>query len=205
MTDVFLKSSKAEQDLKWAKIWFGKLCLFHNRPQRQDWEFSSDEVISFLRSKRDAGVPAWKRMKVIHGLLVYRRFVQHLPIDHLLPIKEKMSEIILIERARDNDYDTIEEVVGYIDPNECDAIAEFRRRLRATGLKLGTERSYVSKLKKFMGERGLTCLADFDRISGSDVEAHLTDLAVDGNVAPSKRGQEPIVRSTRWAVPAIGS
>ena len=36
-----------------------------------------------------------------------------------------------------------------------------------------------------MAERALTCLDDFHSITGADVEAHLTDLAVDGNVAAS--------------------
>ena len=36
-----------------------------------------------------------------------------------------------------------------------------------------------------MRDRALTCLADFGPIGSRDVEAHLTDLAVDGNVAPS--------------------
>ena len=40
-----------------------------------------------------------------------------------------------------------------------------------------------------MADRGLKCLADFDRVHASDVEAHLTDLAVDGNVAPSTQNQ----------------
>jgi integron integrase len=40
-----------------------------------------------------------------------------------------------------------------------------------------------------MADRGLKCLADFDRVHASDVEAHLTDLAVDGNVSPSTQNQ----------------
>ncbi len=64
---------KAEQDLHWAKIWFGLLAKFHKRPDRSDWKFTTEEVIAFLRSKRDARVPAWKRMRVLEGLLVYRR------------------------------------------------------------------------------------------------------------------------------------
>ncbi|WP_244952285.1 integron integrase [Roseimaritima ulvae] len=103
--------------------------------------------------------------------------------DDLQPLRTKMLDIIQIERARDGGYDTIEEAVGKINPNEPDVIQAFRRALRKDGLKLPTERAYVGKLKTFMYDRGLTCLADFDRISATDVEAHLTDLAVDGNVA----------------------
>lgn len=184
-TSLFIKPGQAEQDLKWAKIWFKKFAAFHNRHPHREWNFSPDEVIAFLRSKRDTGVPAWKRMKVIRGLLVYRRFVLEKPIDDFLPIKQKMEEIIRIERARGDGYDSIDESVGKINPSESDAIQEFRRALRRDGKALLTERSYVGKLKAFMAERALTCLDDFRSITGADVEAHLTDLAVDGNVAPS--------------------
>ena len=95
-----------------------------------------------------------------------------------------MREIVEVERSRAEGYSTIEESVGKIDPRECDAIQEFRRSMRKAGLALQTERAYVGKVKAFMRDRGLTCLADFERIGASDVEGHLTDLAVDGNVAP---------------------
>lgn len=182
---AFLKPSTAEQDLKWAKIWFGKFCEFHRRSRLSDWDFSPDDVIAFLRWKLSANVPAWKRMKILHGLLIYRRFVQDRSIDAFAPIREKMQEIIMIERARNDGHDSIEEAVGKIDPNESDAIQAFRRGMRKAGLRRKTERSYVGKVKAFMRDRGLTCLVDFERITGGDVEAHLTDLAVDGNVAPS--------------------
>ena len=59
------------------------------------------------------------------------------------------------------------------------------QNLRRFGLKKRTENSYVGKVKAFMAARGLRCLADFEKITSKDVEAHLTDLAVDGDVAPS--------------------
>ncbi len=182
---LFIKPGQTEQEIKWAKIWFKQLSQFHQRDARQDWEFGAEDVIAFLRSKRDAGMPAWKRLKVIRGLMFYRRLVVQKPDDDLVPLHEKMEQIILIERARDGGYDTIEEAVGKINPNESDAIQAFRRALRRTGKALRTENAYVSKVKAFMTARGLTCLADFGAIGAVDVEAHLTDLAVDGNVSAS--------------------
>ncbi|MEM8671491.1 MAG: integron integrase [Planctomycetota bacterium] len=201
-SELFIKAGQAEQDLKWAKIWFRKLADFTFRqqqaigqdsqsdPQRfavplQEWEFTADDAIAFLRSKRDAGIPAWKRMKIIRGLIIYRRIITQKPVDDLVPLMKKMEEIIRLERARDEGYHSIEESVGKINPNESDAVQAFRRALRKDGKALRTERSYVGKLKAFMVTRALTHLADFDRITGADVEAHLTDLAVDGNVAAS--------------------
>ncbi|MCG8652776.1 MAG: integron integrase [Pirellulales bacterium] len=96
-----------------------------------------------------------------------------------------MIEIITIERARNEGIRTIDGVVGKIDPREPDVIQQFRQAVRRTGLALNTERSYVGKIRAFMRDRGLKCLADFDNIAAPDVEAHLSDLAVDGNVALS--------------------
>ena len=53
------------------------------------------------------------------------------------------------------------------------------------GRAFNTEKAYVQKVRAFMADRGLKNLADFGPVSASDVEAHLTDLAVDGDVAPS--------------------
>ena len=183
--ELFVRAAQAEQQLKWAKIWFGKLAAFHSQDRNADWPFTADDVIAYLRSRRDAGLPAWKRLKIIEGLRVYQKVVRQQCDQFLVPLQQKMLEIVALENARGRGYDNIEEAVGKIDPREIDAVQAFRRALRKDGKRLRTERAYVGKLKAFMTARGLTCLADFDNIGGDDVEAHLTDLAVDGNVAAS--------------------
>ncbi len=185
MSNLYSKPSRFQQNFKWAKIWFRKLVEFHKRPNQRDWQFNDDDVIAFLRSKRDQDTPAWKRLKILEGLIHFRTVIQGRPIGDLLAVRNKMLQIVQIERVHRAETNVIEESVGKINPKESDAVQEFRRQLRRTGMKLKTESSYVGKLKAFMVDRGLTQLSDFQRISSSDVEAHLTDLAVDGNVAPS--------------------
>ena len=128
-------------------------------------------------------------MKIIEGLIQFRQSVQHRDAEDLVPVGEKMVEIVQYERAKNEGYDTIDDVVGKIDPRECDAIRAFRRALRTAGLKYSTERAYVANLKHFMAARGLTRLADFDSVFERDVESHLSDLAVDGNVAASTQNR----------------
>jgi len=93
--DLFIMPSQAEQDLKWAKIWYSKLKAFtleratsslspsHSGQSSSggtnsdesvslQWDFSVDQVIAFLQSKRDAGVPAWKRMNIIRAFIAER-------------------------------------------------------------------------------------------------------------------------------------
>lgn len=90
---LFIKPGSMEQELKWAKIWFKQLSTFLGRdgwdsPRRT--EFTAEQMIKFLKSKRDANFPAWKRMKIIRGLMVYRRLVLQKPVDDLEPVRKKM-------------------------------------------------------------------------------------------------------------------
>jgi site-specific recombinase XerD len=79
--------------------------------------------------------------------------------------------------------------VGKIDPKEPDVIQAMRRALRLNKKEWNTEKAYVGKVYAFMRDRGLKSLADFESIGASDVEAHLTDLVVDGDVAISTQNQ----------------
>src|SRR6056297_1799145 len=185
----FERSGTAERQLKWANIWFGQLAAFHQQKGQADWTFSAQEVIAFSRAKLKRGLPTWKRLKMVEALMNYRRLVQNRPVDDLIPVHRKLQQTAVEERSHDDGVETIEEVVGKINPNEPDVIQAYRRALRLQGKKFSTERAYVRKLKAFMSERDLGCLADFASIGAADVEAHLTDLAVDGNVAPSTQNQ----------------
>jgi len=66
--EVYSKKASAEQRLSWTKIWFRKFSEFHRRAGENQRPFTQEEVVAFLRDRRDAGVPAWKRMKMIEGL-----------------------------------------------------------------------------------------------------------------------------------------
>ncbi|MCO8125385.1 integron integrase [Stieleria sp. TO1_6] len=187
--DYFERSNRRDRETKWAHIWFKQFALFHQRPADPQWQFTVDDVVAFCRHKRDNGMPAWKRQSMVEGLINYRQIKQHTGADDLQPIRRKLGEIAAWERAKSDGVEDIEEVVGKINPREPDVIQELRRKLRVLGKQYSTERAYVSKVKAFMSARGLTSLADFAGIDGGDVESHLTDLAVDGNVAPSTQNQ----------------
>ena len=92
--ELFVRAAQAEQQLKWAKIWFGKLAAFHSQDRNADWPFTADDVIAYLRSRRDAGLPAWKRLKIIEGLRVYQKVVRQQCDQFLVPLQQKMLEIV---------------------------------------------------------------------------------------------------------------
>ena len=131
MADTFSKPSNQQQKLKWARIWFDKLVGFHDIARRdaECWDFSADQVIAYLRCKRDSKTPAWKRLKILEGIMNYRYMIQNASIDFLIPIRNKMKEIILIERSRESEQATVKESLDYVNPKECDAIQQFRMRL----------------------------------------------------------------------------
>jgi site-specific recombinase XerD len=121
----------------------------------------------------------------------YRNHVRKSKTPDLEHIRSKLRDIAAQERDREAHAEEadIESVVGKINPNEPDVIQALRRSLRVSGLKFNTEKAYVRQVRAFMENLALTKLADFESIGAAEVESHLTDLAVDGNVAPSTQNQ----------------
>ncbi len=106
-------------------------------------------------------------------------------MEHL---RAKLQEKLINETFEQQER-TIEEATGKIDTKESDVIQAMRRALRLNNKLWNTEKAYVGKVYAFMRDRSLKSLADFEAIGASDVEAHLTDLVVDGDVALSTQNQ----------------
>tara|TARA_R110002049_G_scaffold47902_3_gene138505 strand:- start:19471 stop:21141 length:1671 start_codon:yes stop_codon:yes gene_type:complete len=180
--------SPQEQADTWATIWFFALARHHRVTDTAAYRFSERDVISFLQSKLRDKTPAWKRLKMVEALIVYRDRVLQTSQPRLESIRAKLQEIAALENLAEQEI-PIEDVVGKINPREPDVIQLLRRQMRLQGKAFRTEKAYVGKVRAFMSARGLKCLDDFASIGGRDVEAHLTDLAVDGDVAPSTQNQ----------------
>ena len=84
---------------------------------------------------------------------------------------------------------TDEEIIGKINPREPDSIQAFRKKLRLMGRAYNTERAYVKWVRRFLKSRGVVSIEQCQTVSGKDVEAFLTDLVIDGNVAASTQDQ----------------
>ena len=96
---LFERAGKTERELKWPKIWFSHFAAFHQRKGQSIWEFTAEDVIAFSRPKLKRGAPAWKRLKIVQGLMSCRRLVQERPIGDLKPIRQKLQEIVARERV----------------------------------------------------------------------------------------------------------
>jgi hypothetical protein len=172
----------------YARLWFDALARFHRVGDPGNWQFTEQDVIDFLRSKLKQGMPTWKRLKIVEGILWYRNHVRKSATPRLEMIRSTLQRIDLNEKWNKEDQ-PIEEVVGKINPRESDVIQTLRKTLRLHRRAVNTEKAYVGKVRAFMRERGLKCLADFEEIGAVDVESHLTDLAVDGAVAATTQSQ----------------
>lgn len=173
---------------QWAEIWFAKLAQFHRVTDPTRWQFDEQQVIAFLRSKLKSGMPAWKRLKIVEGLLLYRNRVLRSQTPRLEPIRAKLREIACRERC-DEPEESIDELVGRIDPREPEIVQQFQRTIRLQRKRPATEKAYLGWVRRFMDEFGLRDTADFSSIGRREVETFLTDLAVDGNVARSTQDQ----------------
>ncbi len=182
--------SRQESEEHYSRLWFAALAKFHKVEKPASWNFDEKQVIAFLRSKLAQGTPTWKRLKIVEGLILYRDQVRKSSLPELEPIRAKLQRVVVEENLKLHQSDApIENIVGKINPREPDVIQGLRRALRVQGKAYNTEKAYVQKVLAFMEDRGLKTLADFEGVGGSDVESHLTDLAVDGDVAPSTQNQ----------------
>ena len=173
----------------WARFWFAQLARFHKVHDRHTWIFTEKDVIDFLRSKLKAGVPAWKRLMIVKGLILYRnRFLRRRDprLEYML---SKLGQLARQERRNTISDSAIEEAVGKINPREPDIIQQMRRTLRIQGKSYNTEKAYVKWVRRFMSARCLKNRDDFEGVGAADVQAFLSDLAVDGGVAAATQEQ----------------
>ncbi len=206
LTDVGNRPERNRPD--WPKIWFGKFCRFHKRSVDTQWDFSEQQVIQFLQSLRDSGSPAWKRLKAIEALVQFRQQnPTSVPAPDLQFIVAKLSQLATCEKRQADSqpsnrgsrrhpdsstmdsFDAEQEPVGLLDPGEMKPIQAMRIKLRLSGRSPNTETAYTKWLRRFLHSLNIETLDQCSDISKEHVVAFLTDLVVDGDVAPSTQDQ----------------
>ena len=181
--------NEKKSNVDWGRHWFAQLARYHRVHDPAKWSFTEEDVIAFLRAKVKAGVPAWKRVLIVKGLIVYRNQFLKSKYPQLEHIRAKLQQFAAEDKQKKEGTRSIEEVVGKINPNEPDVVQQMRRTLRVQGKEYNTEKAYVMWVKRFMKARCVGTLAEFDDLGATDVESFLTDLAVDGGVAAATQEQ----------------
>ena len=183
--------------LDWAKIWYSKLAGFHKISNKQNWFFSSDDVIAYLVHQKHVGAPTWKRLKIAQGLALYKAEFLNNRDEQLNDVCNQLKLLITREKSVQDD-SPISDLIGRIDASEAPIIQQMRRVMRLNQLAWNTEKAYISKLREFFTARQLWQEVaagnqsngwGVSHIGPRDVEAHLTSLAVDLDVAESTQDQ----------------
>jgi hypothetical protein len=139
---------------EWAAFWFVQVAQFHQVGSPADYQFDKRQVITFMRAKLKANMPAWKRLKIVEGWIRYRNRVGLSKDPRLERIRAKLQELVIAEKHA-CDPESMEDVVGKIDPREPDVIQLLRRMLRLRRKAYNTEKAYVKWVRRFMQDRCL--------------------------------------------------
>ena len=196
---MFTTDKKASSP-DWPQIWYQKLAQFHKITNGPEWNFSQQQVIDFLIAQRRANKNTLTRIRIVEALTQFQKRRPKLQNQaDLREIKSKLQKHLRKEQLEQSQnspgsneaksYQPTAEVKGRIDPSEPDVIQQFRIKMRSGKQQYATEKAYVRQVQHFMRERQLKCLADFQSVTTADVESHLSDLAVDGDVAPATQNQ----------------
>ncbi len=87
----------------YARLWFDALARFHRVGDPGNWQFTEQDVIDFLRSKLKQGMPTWKRLKIVEGILWYRNHVRKSATPRLEMIRSTLQRIDLNEKWNKED------------------------------------------------------------------------------------------------------
>jgi len=180
----------AKVDKEWFPRWIQRFAESLQRP-RGNLVVSEITVISFLRSLRDNGTPAWQRLQAVRAVEAYQRLTLGATEPSLRPIRLTLGRLADQETAasRGHDHSGFRDerhLVGRIDPREPPILQQTRRELRLRHKALRTERTYVAWIKRFIRHCGTSDLADTGE---TEIKAFLTHLAVDGEVTAGTQNQ----------------
>ena len=112
----------AKVDKEWFPRWIQRFAESLQRPQG-NLVVSEITVISFLRSLRDNGTPAWQRLQAVRAVEAYQRLTLGATEPSLRPIRLTLGRLADQETAANRGHDHSgfrdeRHLVGRIDPRE---------------------------------------------------------------------------------------
>ena len=183
-------SKYGKNDKEWFPRWIRRYAA-GVKPAQVKLPVTEVDVITFSRSLKDSGTPAWQRLQAVRAVEAYRDLVLQTDAPRLNDIKIKLGRLADQERELGTGsgtpgIDDEKKLIGQIDPNEPAVIQEMRRELRVQHKALETERAYVGWVFRFMRHCGSEELRGFGE---AEIKSFLTALAVEGDVAAATQDQ----------------
>lgn len=193
---VLAESTFGKEERPWLLKWYQRFEEHLGEVGLNAADVNQSVVVLFLKSLVNRGVPAWKRLQAAQAIDMYHSDVLFVPVSGLDEIIQALSQRARQERAMGGDSNAtdLKLLVGQIDPTEPAVLQKVRREARVSGLMRRTELAYVGWIKRFLTEHAESADA-LDDVSGNTLPAEscirkfLTNLAVEGNVAPSTQNQ----------------
>lgn len=190
-------------DQEWFPKILTKFAAFTRQNPDQTLDSSTEKVIAFLRSMRDAQKPAWQRLQAARAIELYCRAVLKQPTSDLAPIIEKLTKLSRQEARKKTATQTAgptpapnavadpeslldDGEIGLVDPTELPVIQEMRKLLRVRHYSRRTEMAYIGWVKRFLD---FVQPQSASESSEFEVREFLSDLAIQGNVAASTQNQ----------------
>ena len=159
-----------------------------------DLSVSEETVIQFLRSRRDAGCPAWQRLEIVRAIQFYQQRVLKRPEPSLDHIRMQLEELTDRERMANPDPSNATDVtdddmlIGRLNAKEPALLQSVRKLMRVRHYAVRTERAYVGWILRFAAR--VNGWSDgFVSVGENEVKEFLSDLAVNGKVAASTQNQ----------------
>ena len=184
-------------DRKYFPRWLETFCRWTQQSPEHFIVIAEPNVLSFLRSMRDRGVPAWQRLQAVRAMEAYAK-VSQMDVDvdfsmyrsrlEEMAIRERRSGTPLGPADRPEPSPPIdgEGNAGWIDPSEPEPVRRMRARMRVLHHPKSTEEAYVGWLIRFIRH-----LAGENIGSAGErqVGEFLTELAVVGQVSAGTQNQ----------------
>ncbi len=184
----------AGNDLKYFPLWVRRYAQSVTAENGR-LPVSVDLVKGFSRSLLQSGTPAWQRLQAVRAVEAYRDLVLRTGEPSLGEIRQTLQRLAEQERdeaatgaagaSRPGVADE-SHLVGLIDPNEPECLQKMRREMRLRRKALETERAYAGWASRFIRHCGSDDLRQFGE---REIKSFLTQLAVEGNVAPNTQNQ----------------
>lgn len=149
-------------------------------------------VIAYLRSLRDNGIPAWRRLQAARALESYQAVGLGTEGVDFDPITSKLHEISRREKsgpissADDENLVAGEGNVGRVDDEQAAVIRRMRGRLRVLHHKRSTENAYIGWIRRLIYHVDDENLEAYGPVEVADF---LTELALTGEVSAGTQNQ----------------